>query len=436
MRFRLEAIRQSRLVRQNLVLFAGGMVAGFGGFVYHAVAGRLLAPALYGEVAALVAIYAVGGAGNLILILVLARYAAQLEATGHTSGLRYLATRSSVVLLVPAAACIVLTLLLAVPAAAFLNIQSPVPVIWAGVAIAVFWYAAIPRGILQGSQRFPALSVNLSLELAVRMVLLIALLSIGWSVTGSMIAIFLGVSFAYALGMWTLRDVLTQAGERVPLRSMMGFAVTATIGTVGVLLLYNLDVILAKHFLNARDAGLYGGLNKIGTIVYFGTLSISQVLFPRVIEAVHTNSHPARLLLLSAGLMCLLGGAAVLIFGLLPTLVVTITFASRFTAAAPYVLRIGIDGLGLSLINLLVQFLMAVHDRVFIPVLGGGVALLAVLIAVLHASLGQVVNDVVAAILLLLAALAIRTILLIPRLRPEMVDEVEEAIESAQAESV
>lgn len=433
---RLGRITQSRLVRQNLVLFIGGMVAGFGGFVYHAVAGRLLAPALYGEVAALVAVYAVGGAGNLILILVLARYAAQLQTTGRIAGLRYLAVRSSVVLLVPTAAWLVLTLLLALPGAAFLNLNSPVPVLFVGLAVAVFWYAAVPRGILQGTQRFTALSINLSLELIVRMALLIALLELGWSVNGSMIAILAGILFAYLLGMWTLRDVIAAPGHRESLRSMSGFAVTATIGTVGVLLLYNLDVILAKHYLSPRDAGLYGGLNKIGTIVYFGTLSISQVLFPRVVEAVHTNSHPGRLLLLSAGLMCLLGGCALLVFGVLPTLVVTLTFANRFTAAAPFVFRIGVDGLGISLINLLVQFLMAVHDRVFIPILGAGVVLLAVLVALFHGSLGAVVNDVVLAILALLAALAIRVVALAPRLRPEMVEDVASAVEGARAESV
>ncbi len=436
MRLGLDRIIESRLVRQNLVLFIGGMVSGFGGFVYHAVAGRLLAPALYGEVAALVAVYAVGGAGNLILILVLARYAAQLQAAGRTSGLRYLIVRSSVVLLIPALVWVLLTVTLALPAASFLNLTSPVPVIWIGLAIAVFWYAAIPRGILQGTQHFTALSLNLSLELLARMSLLIVLLKLGWSVNGSMIAVLLGIAFAYVLGMWTLRDILAVSGERVPLRSMMSFAVTATIGTLGVLLLYNFDVILAKHYLSPSDAGLYGGLNKIGTIVYFGTLSISQVLFPRVVEAVHTNSHPARLLMLSAGLMCLLGGCALLIFGVAPTLVVTVTFANRFTAAAPYVFRIGVVGLGISLVNLLVQFMMAVHDRVFIPILAGGVIVMGALITAFHGGLEQVVNDVVAAVLLLLTALAIRAVLLVPRLRPEMVAEVEEAIEEAQAESV
>ena len=39
---RLAQVRGNRLVRQNLVLFAGGLVAGIGGFVYHAIAGRVL----------------------------------------------------------------------------------------------------------------------------------------------------------------------------------------------------------------------------------------------------------------------------------------------------------------------------------------------------------------------------------------------------------
>ena len=54
---RLAHLRQSTLVRQNLVLFAGGLVAGIGGFVYHAIAGRVLGPATYGQVAFLIAVY-------------------------------------------------------------------------------------------------------------------------------------------------------------------------------------------------------------------------------------------------------------------------------------------------------------------------------------------------------------------------------------------
>ena len=41
-----QRVRDSKLVRQNLILFLGGFAAGVGGFAYHAIAGRALGPRL------------------------------------------------------------------------------------------------------------------------------------------------------------------------------------------------------------------------------------------------------------------------------------------------------------------------------------------------------------------------------------------------------
>lgn len=416
---RLQRMRQSTLVRQNIVLFLGGFTAGVGGFVYHAVAGRTLGVRMYGEVAALVSLYTVGTVANLTLVLVLARYAANLSADGRLGAIRHIIRRSSGLLVAPTVTFCLLTAALSVPIAAFEHFDSPVPVIWLGLAIAVYCYTAIPRGVLQGTQRFTALSANLSLELVVRVTMLVVLLAVGLAVTGSVIAMLAGVTFAYLLGMWTLRDLLGVEREPVRMRAMASFGLTAAAGTLGVILLYNLDVVLAEHYLSKFDAGIYGSLNKIEVIIYYGTLSVSQVLFPRVVEAIATRRHPARLLLLSGGLMAILGLSAVIVFGLTRGLIAALLFGSKFSAAQPYVLAVGLIGLGLSLDNLLVQFLMAVHDRVFVPILAGACLLLVGLIAVLHGSLSQIVGDVMLTIFLLLAVLAARCVLLFPRLQPE-----------------
>ena len=420
----LRRVRQSRLVRQNLVLFVGGMVSGIGGFVYHAIAGRVLGPQIYGEVASLVALYAVGTAIQLILILVLARYAADLLASGKLGALRSIMRRTSVLLALPAVICIALAGALSGPAADFLHLGSRVPILWLGVAMAICWYVAVPRGVLQGIQSFGWLSANLSLELLVRTATLALLLAVGLSVTGSMTAILLGVVCGYLVGMWSLRSTFRLPPVQVRMRTMLGFAMTAAAGTLGILLLYNLDVVLAAHYLQKHDAGIYGGLNKIETIIYFGTLSVSQVLFPRVVEAVATRRHPGLLLLMSAGLMAVLGLCAVAIFGLVPGLVVGILFGPAFRDAQAYLLLIGLIGLGLSLNNLLIQFFMAVHDRVFIPILAAGCILEAALIVLFHAGLAQVVGDVLAVMGLLLAGMAVRFLILLPHLRPEMLQDL------------
>src|SRR6202163_808431 len=115
---RLTEVRRSRLVRQNLAPFIGGLVAGIGGFVYHAIAGRVLGPATYGQVAFLIAVYSVGTAPALILIVVLARYTATLIARGD-AGVRSLMTRTARLVAIPGLAAVLVTTLIARPVADF-----------------------------------------------------------------------------------------------------------------------------------------------------------------------------------------------------------------------------------------------------------------------------------------------------------------------------
>ncbi len=424
LRERLAQVRRSRLVRQNLILFAGGLIAGIGGFVYHAIAGRVLGPATYGQVAFLIALYAVGTAPALILVVVLARYTATLSARG-AEGISSLLTRTIRLVTIPCLAAILFTTLLARPVANFEHLGSTIPVLILGFSIALIWQVAIPRGILQGLQRFTALSLNLSLELVVRTAAVVALLAANYAVSGAMAAVLLGLVFAFALGLITLRDHLGRSKTRVHLRVMAGFSLTAAAGIIGVQILYNQDVILAEHYLSSHAGGIYGGLNKIGTILFFLTLSVSQVLFPRVVEAVAKEEHPGRILLYSAGILTLLGAGALLVFGVVPGVVVGVLFGPSFKDAVPYVFPVGVIGLALSLNNLLVQFFMAVHDRVFLPILGLGVVAEGVGIFLFHANVGQVVGDVLVTLVVLLVLLAARCYLLLPTLRASSLGEPE-----------
>src|SRR2546428_9170773 len=415
LRGRLVQLRKSQLVRQNAILFAGGLTAGIGGFIFHAIAGRILGPTIYGPVAFLIAVYSVGNAPALILIVVLARYTATLAARGDP-GVRTLLTRTVRLIAIPSLVAVLVTTLMARPVAAFEHLGSTIPILILGLSIALVWEVAIPRGILQGLQRFTALSLNLSLELVVRTALVFALLAAGYAVSGAMAAVFAGVVFAFALGLWSLRDHFRDISDRVRLRAMAAFSLTAAAGIIGVQILYNQDVILAVHYLSGHDGGIYGGLNKIGTILYFLTLSVSQVLFPRVVEAVAKEQHPGRILLSSAGILTMLGAGALLVFAVVPGLVVGVLFGPGFRDATPYVFAVGVIGLALSLDNLLVQFFLAVHDPGFGPILFAAVIAEAGLTVLFHDRAGRAVLDVGAGPVGLLLLLTIRSHLLPPPL--------------------
>src|SRR5260370_38195687 len=108
---------------------------------------------------------------------------------------------------------------------------------------------------------------------------------------------------------------------------------------------------------------MYAGRIEIGPLLVFLTLSVMQVLFPRVVEAVAKEELPGRFLLYSAGILTLLGAGALLVFGVLPGLVVGVLFGPGFKDAVRYVFTDGVIGLAMSLDNLLVQFFMSVASR-------------------------------------------------------------------------
>ncbi|HEV2953378.1 MAG TPA: oligosaccharide flippase family protein, partial [Candidatus Dormibacteraeota bacterium] len=372
-----------------------------------------------------VAVYAIGTVLAYALILILARYSSILERDGRLGSIRYIAGRTALYLLLPSIVLVLLALLFSSQLIRFLGITWPLPLLVMALALLVTWQLAILRGLLQGMQRFGALSLNLSIELVFRVTGLVVALLIGLKVGGAMAAVLGGVMVASVVGAYSLKDVIMSKPVPAPLRTMVGFSILAALGTLGIFLLYNTDTILAGVVLKdptgvkvGTVSGYYGALNKIGTIIYFLTMSVGQVLFPKVIEAVAKDEHPGHLLAKSAGIVGLLGVGAIVVFGVLPGLIVGSLFGHDYSPIIPDVLPIGVAGLALSLDNLLIQFSIAVKDRVFIPILGLGVVIQCVAIFAFHHTFGSIVYDVLLSQLAILVVLTIRCAILLPALSP------------------
>jgi O-antigen/teichoic acid export membrane protein len=395
----------------NVIMLVGGAVGGVGGFVYQAVAARLLQPGAYGGVASLIALYTVAMTPTSVLTLVIAHRAATLGVGEGTAGVRQLARSAGGSLILPCIAVIALGVLVAIPSAGFLRLRSPVPVGILGVVVAAGWLLAIPRGALQGLQRFTALSINLASEMVVRALSLVLILAAGWAISGAMAALVAGALFSLGLGVRSLRR-LPQSTAAAPGLPPTGLSVSAAAAMVGVLMLFNLDVILARHYLTAHQAGIYASVNKTGTIIYFLTLGAAQVMFPKVVAAGGVISSQGRTLLQSTGLLCLPALVALGVFVAAPALVVRTLFGPDFIAAARVTPLAGLFGLAVSLVNLLAQFFVAIRDRWFLPLMVLGCTLELALIVSRHQSVTTILTGALIATCTLLLLLAGRSALL------------------------
>jgi O-antigen/teichoic acid export membrane protein len=427
---RLAELRSSGLFRQNGIMFAGGLTAGAGSFVYHAIAGRMLGPRDYGQVTFLISAYSIAATLALVISVVLARYAASLQNSGPAA-IGALLGRALRVTLVLAAAGALAISAIASWMAAFGHLSSRIAVLLLAVTVAAAWLTAVPRGLLQGFQRFAALALNLGLEAVVRAGALVTLLLAGQAVVGAVGALLAGLALGFVLGIHSLRVKSKQMLLPAPPNKLFSSIIPVAAGIVGVQFLFNQDVLLSKHYLDSHAAGIYGALNKIATIIYFSTLSVSQVLLPRVVAASASGKHPVRLLLISVAILGGLGMSGLVVFDLAPGLVVGLLYGPGFREAVPYVLAVGTIGLLLALNNLFVQFCIALHDRRFVAVLAAGCIAELLLIVYFHGTVAQIINDVIASLLALLVVLAPYSLRL--SVRPFRVDG-DEAVAEVPAE--
>jgi hypothetical protein len=177
---------------------------------------------------------------------------------------------------------------------------------------------------------------------------------------------------------------------------------TATTGLMGLFLLANLDVLLARHYLDRAAAGRYALGAVVAKVAFWAPQFLVTLIFPRLAG----GADPRRLL----------GGSALLIGGFGGLLAAALAGADRLGLAVP-VLGGGYAGLGpllplfaalgtgLALVQLLLFEGIATRDRrMGRAVMAALVAEVALVAGPLHGGPGQVAGAALAVVAALAAA--------------------------------
>src|SRR5205085_8537035 len=134
--------------------------------------------------------------------------------------------------------------------------------------------------------------------------------------------------------------------------------------------LFNIDVVLAKHFLPPEQAGIYAAGSVLARVVYFLGLAIAGVMFPEVARLHARNLAHFHVVEASLIFLALIGAALCLAYLLLPGLVL-LPYGDGFAPVRPYLAPFA-AALGLLAVsNLLVNYFLSVDSRRFIPPLLG-----------------------------------------------------------------
>ena len=239
---------------------------------------RFLDTGDYGAVAALLGVNLVGTVPGLALQVVLARRTATAPTDRNLRGALWtvLLVWSGVVAL----AVGLLTVALSPVLTALLHLDSTAPMLWLAASLVPFVLVSAVQGLLQGAERFAALSVSLGLVGVGKLVG--GLGGVPWGVSGVLAGTAVAALLATAASVGLLVGDLRRPRHGVAGDGVLTELRGATSGVFGLFALQNLDVVLARHLLPAQLSGVYAAGSLTAKGVFWLLHVVAVVVFPRL----------------------------------------------------------------------------------------------------------------------------------------------------------
>jgi O-antigen/teichoic acid export membrane protein len=412
----------SRMGKGASVMVVLSLLASATNYASNLIFSRLLEPASYGDLTALLALVVVLTVPTSAAQTVIAERVAGNLAAGRLDRARYL-IRHALGHVAVIAIVVGFLYTLSIPfVVELLDLQAVGPAIALAPLVTLTFILSVALGALQGMDRYLALGAML-LAIAVSRLAF----GVPWASTaaggsgGAIAGQALGVAVVLFGAAWLLRRDLLGRGTGAATSGLRRKpdvrAVAAGMAFVAFAVISNLDILLAKLFLPSEEVGLYAALSTIGKVIMFLPGAVAIVMVPNAARARHTRKESGRVLRIAALLVGATTLLAALPAALAPEFIVQTMFGSDYVDATDGVLPIVCAGAGMSLLYLLVIYSVAVEDRRWSVLLVAGILLQIVGVSIFHDSPAQIalVQAVVIGIVLLGNELRFHRLLMTPR---------------------
>jgi O-antigen/teichoic acid export membrane protein len=275
------------------------------------------------------------------------------------------------------------------------------------VAVPLYFFLSVNRGIFQGRQDYLKLSVTYQSEMWSRLLVTLALL---WFLPLSpafLVALGISVSFVFGLipHTFNLKSLFKRMVLDAPLKKRVWHFMVLTAGyELTQIIINNSDVLLVKHYFDDMDAGLYASLALIGRVVYFVAWMFVMLLLPEVVKKEKDGEATAPVLFKYVGYIGMLSLSIVVSCILFPELIIKLMFGEAYLAMAPLLWQYALATSLFAISNIFAYYFLSLDQ--YTPVLVSGLLGISQvgLIMFFHSSLEMVVQVQIIAMIFLLVA--------------------------------
>jgi O-antigen/teichoic acid export membrane protein len=311
----------------SLIMVAGSNFSNFLNYLYHFVTGRLIGPSGYGELVALISLI------NLVSVL---------PGSFGTSAVRFLSSakdkkrkkqlasyfEQKVAIL--GGVCFGILVLFAPFLASFLHIPTSF-ILLANLSLFFGFLSTAYRSILQATLKFAPLAASIVTESALKLVISVILVVLGIKLAGAIAGIILASLLAVLLGRFLAKDYLTAYKiAKPPQKAIVKYTIPVLLYSLSITSFFSTDLVLVKHFFSPYLAGIYSSLVNLGKVILFGTVPITNVMFPLVSRAQSEGKNYKKIFFLSILLTFLIASAVSLFYIIFPDLAIHLLYGQGY----------------------------------------------------------------------------------------------------------
>lgn len=321
-------------MKDSIILFASVLFSNIMGYLFHFYVGRSLGPEDYGIFGAILSLLYLITIPMNTLQTSITKFVSNFKARNENRKISYLLRKSLIKTLIVSLIATAIFLALSPLIADFMNTDKISP-FWS-VSVFLFFAFLLPvtRGVLQGLQDFKNLGWNYIIESVTKIsvgILLVYLIGLN----GAVLAFGFSYMVPFFLSYFLLKKFMSN-GEKFDSKEIYKYSFPMLLTLTSLTLYYSIDVILVKHFFDAVNAGFYAALSLLaGKIVFFGSISISMVMFPKVAELHAIKGRHRGVLYKSMLLVLIFGLGVTLFYFLFPHFSVGLLFGKEYYPIAP-----------------------------------------------------------------------------------------------------
>lgn len=406
MRRFVSTVSKNPFLRNSIILFSGTMVANVLNYVFHLMVGRMVSPSAYGEVESLISLLTIISVPAGTLTLIATKYAADLKAKRDFQGTSALSKYFTSMVLTYGTPLFLVVFFATPLVRNFLNIESSFPILLLWGVMFFSFLSAATSGILTGWQKFSNTSLVGVLAAGLKLLSVLVLLKLGFVVSGVVGSFILSTLFVYVANLFLLKRFFqgnTQEEQKIDVSfsDIRSYVLPAFFGTLSVAILGNVDMIFAKHHLEASLSGEYGALSVVAKTIFFVTGVLTTVLFAMSAEENKQGKKGSHTFRLAVGLTALIAIGSVVFFSLFPEFVVSVLFGAKYLGVSRLLPWFALAAGVYSLANLFLQYLLSLGETrvtlLFFALAGAEVLALFFFGETLYAIIGITIGTQVAA---------------------------------------